>query len=95
MLPDFARFSFNQLQVLQVLLNSPQTPVSVAQIAKKTNLKGKALGAVLSSLVRINSPLIQPAGKAISGGGLRWLIDRQIDLSKARQSVNQTLTTYV
>lgn len=95
MLPDFAHFSFNQLKVLKVLIDSSQTPVSVAQISQKTNLKGKSLGAVLSSLSRNKTPLIRPAGKALSGGGLRWQINTQlIDPLKTLTTVKQILSTY-
>jgi hypothetical protein len=95
MLLVFSRLSFNQLKILDALLQTPSSPVSVTQIASKTNLKGKALGAVLSSLSRLKPSIIIPAGKARDGGGLRWQAnDQVIDVSKAKISVNQLLKSY-
>lgn len=94
----FARFSFNQLVLLQYLLAHATEVLTVRQIARNTPLKSKILGGVLSSLSRTKFrgiSLIEPLGKALDGGGLRWRLNTMvIDVAEAKKEVRRLLSTY-
>jgi len=82
-----------------VLLNAAGRPVTVDQLERKTRIKGKPLGALLSSLSRTrfkNQSLIAPAGKSQTSTGLRWFLNKNIlNLKTTKTQVNQLLKTYV
>lgn len=95
------RLSYNQLVILGCFLSSVKQNVKVLNLQdleKKSGLKGKSLGGVLSGLTRTkfrNISLIEPLGKAREGHGLRWqLNDRVLDINKARKQVNNLLESY-
>lgn len=93
-----ARFSFNQLVLLQYMLTHASGVLTVRQIAHDTPLHSKILGGVLSSLSRTKFrgiSLIEPLGKAQDGGGLRWRLNSKIiDMAEARKEVRRLLATY-
>lgn len=94
----FARFSFNQLVLLQYLLTHATEVLTVKQMAKHTPLKSKILGGVLSSISRTKFrgiSLIEPLGKAQDGGGLRWRLNTAIvDVNDGKKEVRRLLSTY-
>jgi len=93
-----ARLSYGQLQLLSWFLAHPKSYGTVAQIEKNTPLKAKSLGGVLSSLTRTKFrgiSLIEPYGRAITGGGLRWKLNEKIiDINKTKTEVRSLLATY-
>lgn len=93
-----ARYSYNQLKVLLVFLNSASQAVTIDLLEQKVKIKGKSLGALLSSLSRTrfrNQSLILPVGKAPQTSGLRWLINTKIiDLKTTKKQVHQLLSTF-
>lgn len=93
-----ARFSYNQLKVLLVFLQSANQVVTISQLQRKTGLKGKPLGALLSSLSRTKirqQNLIYPAGKDQTSTGLRWLLNlKLLNLKQTKTQVHQLLKTY-
>ncbi len=72
--------------------------VTVNQLEKKSKLKGKSLGGVLSALSRTkfrDISLIEPVGQAREGTGLRWLLnERLLNVSQAKIEVSKLLKTY-
>lgn len=73
-------------------------PGTVAELSKKTNISGKALGGVLSSLSRTKFrglSLIEPWGRPIEGSGLRWKLNTHLNsLADAKKEINRLLATY-
>ncbi|MEA3354869.1 MAG: hypothetical protein U9Q63_00065 [Patescibacteria group bacterium] len=98
MLNKLRRLSYNQLVVLLAFLQLNGKAGTVDGLEKKTKLKGKSLGGVLSALSRTKFrgiSLIEPVGKARDGKGLRWLLNKKVlDVSKAKLEVNKLLGTY-
>ncbi|GEM_PF-1478991 len=95
---DFARFSFNQLVLLQYFLQSPDRLLTVSQMEKHTVLSGKSLGGVISALARTKykeTPIIVPMGRAREGVGLRWRLNKELfDVASARQEIRRLLVSY-
>ena len=98
MLNKLRRLSYNQLVVLSVFLVVVNKVLTVKEVEKKTKLKGKSLGGVLSALSRTKFrglSLIEPVGKAKDGKGLRWMLNKKVlDVSKAKLEINKLLKTY-
>lgn len=92
------RLSYNQLLILKVFLGAGGRIVTSNQLEKKTRLRGKSLGGVLSALSRTRFreiSLIEPVGKARQGTGLRWLLnERLLKAKQAKNEVNKLLKTY-
>ena len=92
------RLSYNQLVVLKVFLEAKTKVVGLGVLEKKTKLKGKSLGGVLSALSRTRFrgiSLIEPVGKARKGTGLRWVLNERLEkLKQAKKEVNKLLKTY-
>ncbi|MFC1653397.1 hypothetical protein ACFL1M_00945 [Patescibacteria group bacterium] len=91
------RFTKNQLLVLKVFLQSKTKVVTQNKLEKKTKLKGKSLGGVISSLTRTRfrgNSLIQPAGKATNSNSLRWLLHHTIPKKESLTEVNKLLKLY-
>lgn len=93
-----ARLSHAQLSLLDWFVQHPDRYGTVGELAKKTKLKGKALGGVISSLARTKYrglPLIEPWGRPELGTGLRWKINTKIgSLVEAKKEVARLLATY-
>ena len=89
------RFSYHQLQVMQVFLNAAQRVVTLSELEKKTKLKGKSLGGIISSLSRtqVNGvSLIEPVGKDKETTGLRWMLNSQlIDIPRTKKQIIKLL----
>lgn len=92
-----ARLSYNQLKLLSYLISRSKA-VTIDDIERGTLLKGKALGGVLSSLSRTyyrGEAMIVPQGRAVDGGGLRWLLNRHaVEPNKAKEEVHRLLASY-
>ena len=93
-----ARLSYKQLLLLSILLSRQGKIWEVKEIEKKTGLKHKVLGGVLSSLSRTKlkqKPLIEPMGKSRLGPGLRWRLNLEGgEIKKISRYVGQLLETY-
>jgi len=93
-----SHLSYHQLRILRVFLQAGKQVITLKQLQQKTPLKGKPLGAILSSLSRTRfrgSSLIVPVGKDLHTQTLRWTLNHQLlDISKAQAKVNQLLKTY-
>jgi hypothetical protein len=92
------RLSYNQLVVLGSFLSATKRVLEVKVLEKKSGLKGKSLGGVLSALSRTKFrgiSLIEPVGRALDGQGLRWQMNTNIlDITKAKEEVSKLLKTY-
>lgn len=93
-----ARLSHAQLCLLEWFFQHPDRHGTVSELSKKTKLKGKALGGVISSLARTKYrglPLIEPWGRPDSGSGLRWKINTRLgSLLEAKKEVARLLAAY-
>lgn len=80
---------------MQVFLNAAQRVVTLSELEKKTELKGKSLGGVISSLSRTRIKevsLIEPAGKDNETTGLRWMLNSQlIDVPETKKQIIKLL----
>jgi len=92
------RLSFNQLRVLKVFLVSGDKILTVGELERKADIKGKSLGGVLSALSRNQFrglSLIEPVGGPKEGSGLRWQLNQKsLDIKQAKLTVEQLLKTY-
>ena len=92
------RFSHNQLLVLQVFLQKAGQVVTLKHLEKKTQITGKSLGGVISSLTRTkfrNIPLIDPVGQDYHSSGLRWILnDGLLDISTASKEIKRLISLY-
>ncbi len=93
-----SRLSHAQLILLAWFVQHPDRHGTVSELSKKTKLKGKALGGVISSLARSKFrgiPLIEPWGRPDSGTGLRWKINNRLgSLIEAKKEVARLLAAY-
>jgi hypothetical protein len=74
-------FTYNQLVLLAVFLADPNHIFTINQLEQKSQLGGKSLGGVLSSLYRAkfrDISIIEPMGAARNENGLRWLLHKSI-----------------
>ncbi len=93
-----ARLSHSQLILLAWFVQNPDRLGTVSELSKKTKLRGKALGGVISSLARTKYrglALIEPWGRPDKGSGLRWKINNRLgSLVEAKKEVARLLETY-
>jgi hypothetical protein len=89
------RMSLSQLKALEVLMVSKNGMIEANDSSKQVGLEGKSLGGVFSSLSRQkigDESLILPWGKSEDGRGLRWKINKKIDIKKLRKEVEEVLS---
>ena len=91
------RMSKNQLLVLKYLLALGESPVTHAEIAKRTAIVEKQLGGVLSAMsrrVRNGLTLIVPSGRS-TRGDLRWRLNsKAITVVLAQKQIRLLLASY-
>lgn len=92
------RLSYNQLLVLGVFLSGSEKVWNVKNLERKSGLKGKSLGGVLSALTRTKFRgirLIEPLGRSRDGTGLRWRLQKKsLNVAEAKKEVSSLLKTY-
>lgn len=91
-------FSYQQLLLVKFFLSNPGKVSTIKEMSKATQLTGKSLGGVLSSLSRTTIkgvPFIEAYGKATDGSGLRWKLNKStVDPELVKKEVRRLLTTY-
>lgn len=98
MINKLKHFSYHQLLLLKVFLANPGKTYTIKELTKLTQISGKSLGGVISSLSRSRfrgNSLIEPFGRATDGSGLRWKLNKlAIETEPAKKEVRRLLTTY-